>query len=804
MADDEFGPYVAESTLADDHPMGVDPRLYSDDGAEPAPVWASSQRLREVVERQERRPPDADRRLLASEAQRQLSTLGLFREVVRLFAGPIDPRSAVTLYVILFPGEAKDNTGIKELNDKVLGYRLTSEFIVARQEEIRAVFPPPDDRTGPRYTTVGQDYKTASIVAVAKPPEDFAKDLARLDARLRERLLGLLDRAEKDSDTNPAFLPEIRKLRRKLEKDKSYRFDYLFGANTVSIRGRPVDVVFQLLTESLKGAGMARFAAKGKAMKKWVSRDMARNRGVDSPDKGHDPRGRVYRSDPFLKVLKAADDIKDLMAKPPHRDAPVDYHAIFVDTVWTTTFLPYKRLYFGNPDVIRDVRKRALVAPTFKKGEGQKLNFTAQREMLELWLVTLNAIDFVKDFVSTEYPRFVDLYHAEALLVLEQLLDKGQDVDWPRLARFLTRDFRQGSEPVSLQGTASEFQFYSHAADQQEQVFFMLDIRDLGVELMAFYETAQMTITDDRLAGLDLMVETFRSTDAIVVRRRFTYDKVVEAFKKRYPEAAGAGSRAAAGKAFGTALRTEGAMPPFRDSIRVMLGGDEVFVAAHPYYARCAHAIIADLASPTIAVQDRPLNLRAGVGYSTAARAPGPAPAGNDVSDAQRRENQKAHDKVLKLATDSLTMLKPLERTQRRIERLIEMLEANDQKKDLAPPHRRKLADLRLLEVYARVMHGYPKQLSTATYARLHRLLRAGDLRGALATKLFELVDFAGNVVDEPTLTRRAAELEAAVRRDVGKDNVHVDGPPVTKIPAWIQKVLDKWLKDNEAKTRSA
>jgi hypothetical protein len=77
MSDDvEFGPAVAETTVTDDHPMGIDPRLYTDDGGEPAAVWASSQRLREVVDRQEARPPAADRQLLATEAQRQLVTLG--------------------------------------------------------------------------------------------------------------------------------------------------------------------------------------------------------------------------------------------------------------------------------------------------------------------------------------------------------------------------------------------------------------------------------------------------------------------------------------------------------------------------------------------------------------------------------------------------------------------------------------------------------------------------------------------------------------------------------------------------------
>lgn len=798
MADTaEFGPAVAESTVPDDHPMGVDPRLYTDDGSEPASVWASSQRLREVIERQEARPPDADRRLLVDETQRQLITLGLFREVVRLFTGPIDPRSTVSLYVLLFPGEARDNTGTKDLNDKVLGYRLNSEYIAARQEEIRAIFPPPNDTTGPRYTTVGQDYRTASIIAVGRTPEDFAKDLTRLDGRLRVRLLEFLKRAEADKDVTAERLKEIRKLIRTLEKNQKYRFDFLFGTNTLSIRGKPLDVVFQLLTEALKGAGLARFAAKGKSMTTRVSKKMA-DRGIGSPAKGHDPRGRVFRSGVFLDVLKTADILKDLMTKGPTKEDGFDYRAVFVDTVWTVTFLLYKRVYFGNPDVIRDVRKKALVEPKFS--QGVKFNFTAQKELLELWLVTLNMLDFIKDFVSTEYPRHVEAYHVEALLILEQLLRKDEVINWPRLSRFLTRDLRQRSETIAVQGTASEFQFYSFASDQPDQIFFAMDIRDLGVDLMAFYEVAQMTIQDDKLVGFDLMVETLRATDVITARRRFTYDSVVAAFRKHYEAASAAGTRARALTAFGGSMLTEGAMPDFRSSLRVMLGGDELFVAAHPYYAQVEHLIIADLAKARF--QNRPLNMRAGVVYSSAARAPGPASvaSGPNVSVAQRKENQKAHDRSLKLVVDSLNELKPLERTHRRIERLIEKLEANEKKKQLAPPYTRKLQELRLMEVYGRVKYRWARPLSAAAHRRLRTALLAGDLPAAVNTKLFELVDFAGNAVDAQKLVALAAQLEAAVRKDVGKDNFHVDLPPITKIPPLIQEIIDFFLPPEKKK----
>lgn len=795
MADDvEFGPSVAESTLPDDHPMGIDPRLYSADGSEPAPVWAASQRLREVIERQQARPPDADRDLLVTEIQRQLVTLGLYRELARQNLEPADPRRTLSLYVILFPGEARDNTGIKDLNDKVLGYKLCSEFIAARQAEIRAIFPLTGNASGPRFVTVGQDYKTASVLAVGKTPEEFAKNLALLDERLSVHLLGYLDKAEKDT-TDAARLGEIRKLRQKLRK-KGYRFDYLFGVDTLPIAGRPLDLVFRLVTEALKGAGTARFAAKGRSLRYGITKALARGRGADAPDKGDDPRGRVYQAGTFLKILKAADDIKKLAAAGPNRDQALDFRSVYVDTVWTSAFLPYQKVFFGNPDVIRDVRKKALKRPPVK--DGVKFDFKAQVELLELWLVALNAMDYVKEFVSTEFPRMVERQHTQGLLLIEELFTKSAAISWPRLARFLTRDIRDTFHPVAIQGTASEYQFYSHAADYPEQIFFAMDIRDLGVELMAFYELAQMNIVKWGFSGFDLMVETFRSTDAIVQRKRFTYDKVVEVFHRYYGQASAAGAAAEAAKAFGTTLRTDGAMPPFGESVRVMLGGDEVFVAAHPYYARCVHRIVAELVNTRF--NDRPLNMRTGVAYSNAPRVRGEVPAayGPLINPAQRAGNQKSHDKALKLATDSHGLLKPLERSQRRIERLIDILEGSPKKKDLAPPFLKRLGDLRLLDVFVRAQHAYAPQVSAPTYARVHRLMKAGDLGAALDTTLVDLVDLTGRELDGRTLTKQAADLEAEVRRAVGTDNFHVDGPPVTKMPSWMKKAIDHWTDFDE------
>jgi hypothetical protein len=136
-------------------------------------------------------------------------------------------------------------------------------------------------------------------------------------------------------------------------------------------------------------------------------------------------------------------------------------------------------------------------------------------------------------------------------------------------------------------------------------------------------------------------------------------------------------------------------------------------------------------------------------------------------------------------------ILKPLERTHRRIERLIEKLEANPKKKDSAPQFRTDLEALRLVKVFVRVVHGHPMSFTAERFRRLARLLKAGDLRGAEKTGDVELVDFAGNVVKVEKLEQDAKNLEDVVRKKVGADNVHVDPPPAP--PKWVKALLD-WL----------
>jgi hypothetical protein len=217
----------------------------------------------------------------------------------------------------------------------------------------------------------------------------------------------------------------------------------------------------------------------------------------------------------------------------------------------------------------------------------------------------------------------------------------------------------------------------------------------------------------------------------------------------------------------------------FEEDVQVMVGGDEIMIALHPRFAAYVHNIVADLSEtilgpgpvgPDARAGSPRLKVRAGVAFSLAR------------TQGKRSEHQIAHNKAMRLADESHAVTKDLERRERRIERLIEKLEANAKKQDRAPAFRKQLDALRLGKLFTRIQHGAPQALSAARVDQMVAGFRAGTLARQDAA-LVELVDHQGKVVDRVRLLQDAEGLERAVRKAVGNDNVHVDLPPARKIP---------------------
>src|ERR1700740_2152941 len=115
----------ADSALMfDDEPSNFDPAEIAGSANDRlALVWEVSDQLHDLV-RKRQDPDDSERNFLKGALIRQLPTLFVYGKLDDfLVARRLHPTGpdTISLYVILFPGEARDNTGIKDLNDKVIG-----------------------------------------------------------------------------------------------------------------------------------------------------------------------------------------------------------------------------------------------------------------------------------------------------------------------------------------------------------------------------------------------------------------------------------------------------------------------------------------------------------------------------------------------------------------------------------------------------------------------------------------------------------------------------------------------------------
>jgi hypothetical protein len=468
---------------------------------------------------------------------------------------------------------------------------------------------------------------------------------------------------------------------------------------------------------------------------------------------------------------------------------PFDLQTAWVNGNWVLVFGEHVRLLWANTDVIRDVRKKLLEPPPAKNGV--KLSFQPQVELLELWLIAVNLIDFVKEFVAeTEYLSSLRMRHLTSLAALEEVEAAGKPVDWLRLTAILTRDHRGTRDPFAVLGRASEYQFYSYASDHPDRIIFSMDIRDLGVELISSYEVAIKEIDDNQRGELELLDRNLLVTDPLVARKRTTYEQVVNVFRKYHAQLGQIGGvQKAVDRAFGRPVVGGITPPDFPQSLQVMLGGDEVFVAAHPSYAAVEHTIIAELAGREFE-PGQPLNMRASVAYSSARRAVG-------RGSSQRKENQAAHDRAMRLAGEAQGILKVFERAHRRLELLIAKLRLNPKKTVKGQFYEGSLGSLGLLRLYVRV-----KPLPDDQYRRLRPLLQdESKLLDAFATTYVELVDFTGTVVDPKQLKARLDELEKKITADVGNDNVYFDVYPLVSRDT-AKMVLDLLKRSDKAKKK--
>ena len=277
--------------------------------------------------------------------------------------------------------------------------------------------------------------------------------------------------------------------------------------------------------------------------------------------------------------------------------------------------------------------------------------------------------------------------------------------------------------------------FYTKVADYPKRIIFSMDIRDFGVDVLVNYDAANEKVATDRLRGKKLLDATLQSTDWVTLARRRVFEtteKILRSYHQRIvrPRA-------------------------FDDDVQIMLGGDELFVAAHPRFAPFIANILTD-------VDAQNLNLRCGIVHSVARGAAG---------DKQRRNNQLAHQAAMEAADTTGGVLKYFERIHSRIERLIGKLCADEgQAASDKQTFLRELNRLQLLKMYAEFVMPAPSRSASYLDQTLRRLRQQVEAEALVdGIKLYR---FDGAEVSQEKLRAETDRLDARVREKVGDGNV--------------------------------
>jgi hypothetical protein len=715
---------------------------YQSDESEVLPVvWSRSDAVTRALDSDLVTPES--RSILLQAVERQLNTAWyyLLLRLDQFVAKETAAAPQWDFFALVFPGETKDNTGVKDLNDKVLGYHLNNRYREEYQAEIRKIF------NAHQFHVVGQNYKSAYF---ARPSKDdgrlsFDRALVELDTALRRILLELLDEQKKRTKAGE-------ELREKLRREEQYRFEIFYGMSTVAneagaasstgaavtwqeiglinsaqpvgtspqnrARSAPgtMDTLFRAVTETLKAAAMSRILYNVNP----YTRDIVPKIPVDEV---LDRRGQTFVDSNYAKFAGIARIVKALV----HRSRFPDYNNIYINTVYTKTFLEMGR---ANPDVIRDVRKKQFDGPPPLEQIG--LDSNKQQVWLEVWLTGLNTLDFIKDFhTATEYPDLIHEYHDK---VVQAILDLSVDtppVDLGRVKDVIDKDLRQ-RQAIAIFGTGSEYLFYSKVSNYSERIIFSMDLRDFGVDVLANYDVVNEKVVAEKLQGRALLQATLQSTDWVALARRRAYastEKILRTYHGRIGRAKG-----------------------FAEDVQIMLGGDELFVATHSQFAPHITSILKDMDAEQ-------LNLRCGIARSVARAAAG---------DKQRLNNQMAHQDAMSAADMTGGVLKYFERAHSRVQRLIAKL--SDDESDGKQGFLRELNDLQLLKMYAEFVmppRSRSAQHVDKTLRRLRQQIASDD-----AADHVKLYRFDGTEVSQETLRSETARLERRVREKVGDRNV--------------------------------
>ncbi len=501
----------------------------------------------------------AQREHLEAELRRQVPDIRLMDAVQN--------RGAKTVLSVLVPGGGE--TGIKAMNDDMIGYSMNSGTLIpARNRIISDAF----SRQG--FEIVDQGYKMTTLTTTM-PAEQTAGKIRLALVEIDQGMKPLLIKALGDGIAHVTFeksqlppkdpnypvletrISKMTALRTKIAGNENFHYDFQVGESEIAGAG-----------PGQKPDYSAVLAAEMDASKAAI---MARDKTVESGrTEGTDQRAMVYSKATFITFCKETVALKAKLA-----GAELPYEGRMV------------RVFIAdqiNHDLLRSIRKQSYK----EKLSGKQPDILKD---LGQYITRVNSFDYVKQFTGDEVGnQGAEVTETAALI---KKLQSGEPIDHDTAQKI--DQVLRGTNGIAQQDAGSEAQYFAKAAKLQNRIVLNADIKDMGLDLFDGYAKTMDNVGSGKTSNLD--AASASASDPIVEFKRHASEDFVRYYKTELmTKARKIATPREDGRVLLDALDLE-AEPV------LLLGGDEVTVSLGSVFEELGLVpeIVAKLTDPKVA-----------------------------------------------------------------------------------------------------------------------------------------------------------------------------------------------------------
>jgi hypothetical protein len=437
-------------------------------------------------------------------------------------------------------------SGIKQMNDDILGPKINDALIDRRNAVVRQVFTARD------MDVIESDYKIGTATS-KEGAEQVAAGMDAIIAEIHDHMQAPLGRM-----IDLAVSYWTAELERKKDTPEAAKIEKMLANATQAQQHRDtIPFGFEVGIAEIaagEGTGFERgLAAKMSATRAALMSRDDKAGAHDRSDEGG--RAHVYSDEAFVAFCREGEAIRGRLGK-------------MKGGVITFGDPPRSMRLFdaaGLPavDAVGALRKGQL-DPGKLEGDDRTM-----AELFQRYYDHINAFDFMKGFTADKFDQ-AEQHVALAMQVIAAL-DGGQPVSDKDMKKLLERD-ATGEEKQSKDKAPSERAFYDESRKLEKRLILNADIKDMGNNLMRGYAAQQRTVAE---RGEQAVGDATLSAEDKIVRFKQTALKALDARHDEILE--GAIADAGADEVLRGQLEDERTR-----GLLFLLGGDEITISLHP------------------------------------------------------------------------------------------------------------------------------------------------------------------------------------------------------------------------------